>query len=235
VLDNNPPPDNRAANRHGPAGPKRNTAARVANPMASTASPTAVPVGDGGSDAGANTNAHRTNNAANSIAPHRNRRSQPRTVEGGTPSRAAIRRCPAPAACSINAEPITSTLSRRRTRHMSANNTCVSAHDRHRARRGRNPNAPSPPRIVRHRPYPHRANTPPQSGHPKRPPTRSASTTSRSPLTMSTDASGITQEGPPRATAKKSEGVLARTQPPQPVAPTSPPPTRPPPRHRHPR
>ncbi|MBA3280399.1 MAG: hypothetical protein H0U22_17160, partial [Geodermatophilaceae bacterium] len=28
---------------------------------------------------------------------------------------------------------------------------------------------------------------------------------------MSTDASGITQEGPPRATAKKSEGVLART------------------------
>jgi len=66
----------------------------------------------------------------------------------------------------------------------------------------------------------------PHPGHARPPAISSCSTRSRSPLTMSTDASGITQEGPPRPTAKKSEGVLARTNRPHADAPAPPPPTR---------
>ena len=69
------------------------------------------------------------------------------------------------------------------------------------------------------------ANPSAQPGHRNRPANNSISTRPGSPLTMSTDASGITQEGPPRTSAKKSEGVLARTRHPHAVASASPPPT----------
>ena len=67
-----------------------------------------------------------------------NTRSQPRTVDTGRPSRAAIGRCPAPAALARNATPITSTPSARRSRHDTASSTCVTRHEPHRAyhRRG---------------------------------------------------------------------------------------------------
>ena len=92
MLANNPPPDNRPANAHTGPGPNRRTAARVATPTASTASPTPLPVGAGGSEPGANTNAHCVKNAAITTALDRNLRSQPRTVAAGTPNRSPIRR-----------------------------------------------------------------------------------------------------------------------------------------------
>lgn len=92
MLDNNPPPESRAANRHGRPGPNRTTAARVATPTASTVFATGEPEGDGGSLPGANTSAHRTNNTAISAARAPKRRNQPRTVEAGTPNVFAIDR-----------------------------------------------------------------------------------------------------------------------------------------------
>jgi hypothetical protein len=92
VLANNPPPHNRPANTHTGWRPNRQTAARVATPTASTASPTPLPVGAGGSEPGANINAHCVKNAATATALERNRRSHPRTVAGGTPNRSPIRR-----------------------------------------------------------------------------------------------------------------------------------------------
>ena len=92
VLANNPPPVNRPARAHTGPGPNRRTAARVATPTASTASATGLPVGAGGSEPGANVNAHRVKNAAITIARAPKRRSHPRTVAAGTPTRSAILR-----------------------------------------------------------------------------------------------------------------------------------------------
>jgi hypothetical protein len=98
VLDNNPPPVNRAAVDQAGAGPNRTTAERVAIPTASTASPTGVPDGSGGSNPGDNTNAHRVKNTATTTALDPNRRSHPRTVAAGKPNRFAIGRHPSPPA-----------------------------------------------------------------------------------------------------------------------------------------
>lgn len=92
MLANRPPPVNRPADAHTGPGPNRRTAARVATPTASTASPAALPVGPGGSEPGANVKAHCVKNAAIATAFDRNRRNQPRTVAAGTPDRSAIRR-----------------------------------------------------------------------------------------------------------------------------------------------
>jgi len=92
VLDNKPPPDNRAARLHAEPGPNLMTAARVAIPTASTASPASLPVDTGGSDPGTNANAQVVKNAAITVARNRNRRNQPRTVATGTPNRPAIGR-----------------------------------------------------------------------------------------------------------------------------------------------
>ena len=51
------------------------------------------------------------------------RRTQPRTVPAGRPSRAAIRRCPQPAAASTTPAPITTASSARRSRALTGNNT----------------------------------------------------------------------------------------------------------------
>ncbi len=92
VLDNNAPPHNRPARLHAEPGPNLTTDARVAIPTASTASANALAVGAGGSDPGANASAQVVKNAATTAALDRNRRSQPRTVDAGTPNRAAIGR-----------------------------------------------------------------------------------------------------------------------------------------------
>ena len=211
MLDNNPPPVNLETVDHGGRGPNRSTAARVAIPMASTASPTAEPDGRGGSDAGDNTNAHWVKNTAITGALDRNRRSHPRTVVAGNPNRNPIRRWPSPPPPAPRTEPITAPSSRRRTNRSSANNTWVRPQPPQRARRGHTRRSPSTPRTFRQRAWAHRASRSPQPGHRSNPAAKSLSTRSGSTLTMSTDASGITQEGPPRPTAKKSEGVLART------------------------
>lgn len=126
----------------------------------------------------------------------------------------------------MSAEPITSASSRRRHNRSSPNNTWVPSQPRHRARRGRTRrSAPPATRTLRPRAQPHGASRSAQPGHRNRPANNSISTRTGSPLTMSTDASGITQEGPPRATAKKSEGVLARTNHPHADASAPPPPT----------
>lgn len=92
VLDNNAPPHNRPARLHAGPGPNLTTDARVAIPTASTASANTLPVDTGGSDPGANASAQAVKNAAITAALNRNRRNQPRTVDAGTPNRAAIGR-----------------------------------------------------------------------------------------------------------------------------------------------
>ena len=87
-----------------------------------------------------------TSNAVNSdrtaCALPANARSQPRTVDTARPSRAAIGRCPAPAAFNRSAIPMTSTPSARRHRHDTANSTCVTRQRPQRARRGRSTPTP---------------------------------------------------------------------------------------------
>ncbi len=92
VLANNPPPLNRATVDHTRPGPNRTTAARVAIPMASTASPATDPAGRGGSTPGDNTRAHCVKNTAMTAALDRNRRNHPRTVAAGNPNLTAIGR-----------------------------------------------------------------------------------------------------------------------------------------------
>src|SRR5664279_1195574 len=87
-------------------------------------------------------------------------------VPAGTPSQTAIRRCPRPAARAVSAAPMTSTASARRSTPGTGNNTCVTRHPPHRARRGRN--EPTP-RTPRRRAHPHGANTPGQPGQPTSP------------------------------------------------------------------
>lgn len=210
VLASNPPPVKRVARCHGRAGPNRRIAALAARPIASTASVTGDFEGFGGFEAGASTRAQRVKNPVISGADVLNRRSQPRTVEAGTPRRAAIGRWPIPVACWTRAEPITSILSRRRSRQPSWSSTWVVLQARQRARRGRTVFWLLNPRMMRRLACPQGRSTPPQQLPVSRPPIRSASTTEGSSLTMSIDASGITQEGPPRASVKKTEGVLAR-------------------------
>lgn len=80
-----------------------------------------------------------------------NRRSQPRTVSACTPNREAIRRYPCPATIASIAAPITAISSRRRNNATSASSTCVPAHPRHRARRGRSHRSPDEQRSTRSR------------------------------------------------------------------------------------
>ena len=114
-----------------------------------------------------------------------NARSQPRTVDAGRPTCAAIRRCPAPVALARSAAPITSTPSARRSRHDTASSTCVTRHVLHRARRGRRPPTP---RTARRRACPHGARPPPH-GQNNSPARRRRSTSTTSLPTMTTGAS----------------------------------------------
>ena len=118
------------------------------------------PAGSTGPSSGSSTTAHRVKCALIRSARSANRRSQPRTVSAGTPNRPAIGRCPSPATFASIAAPITDTSSRRRNNATSGSSTCVPAHPRHRARRGRNNRSPS--RAAQH-PLPR---VPPRPQHP---------------------------------------------------------------------
>jgi hypothetical protein len=144
-----------------------------------------------------------------------NDRSQPRTVEAGRSSRAAITRCPSPAAFASNASPITSPASASRARHHAGSSTCVALHPRHRDRRGTSHTRPSGSssrpgsRTRRLTPLPHRASTPPHDGQASSPSPSCRSTTSRSPFTVSTTPPRVNPAAlpPPGCqTKKKREG-----------------------------
>ena len=81
----------------------------------------------------------------------RSRRSQPRTVPGGTPRSRATRRDPAPAAKDRHASPTTATESRRRTSISAGRTTWVTPQWPQRTRRGRKRRSPAPP-IAQHPP-----------------------------------------------------------------------------------
>ncbi len=194
VLDNNRPRLADDANDHGPAGPSRNTAARAATPTASTASANTVAAGSIGPSNGSRSCANTVNQTRTMPALTANRRSQPRTVDTGTPTNNAIRRCPQPDAFATSAAPITSTPSRRRNRPSLLINTCVTAHTAHRERRARCRNTTSRQRRTRHRAHPHGHNRPAQSGHPNSPANKARSTSSRSVPTIFNSAPGHQEE-----------------------------------------
>src|SRR5450432_412676 len=114
VLPSSRPPENRDAISHGPAGsadPNRNTHARAVIAIASNASATPPPAGMIAPSSGSSATAHRVKCARISSARPANRRSQPRTVSGHAPNRAAIGRNPSPATFASIASPITATSS----------------------------------------------------------------------------------------------------------------------------
>lgn len=201
---------------HGGRGPSRNDAARAATPIASTASATCEPVGAVGGSIGSRRCAHAAKNTAARDATARNRRSHPRTVEGGRSTRSAALRWPAPAAASVNAAPITATVSTRRPSTASGSSSCVERHERHRARRG----------CKRHRAS-LRTQHPPAG----KPPTaqRTAARAGHHPRgQVALDALGVApydqhrclrhqRRTPSRIRARRSEGVLARSGPPHAV------------------
>lgn len=192
MLESNLPAVNADTHDHAGRGPRRNDAARAAEPIASNASPRLEPTTTGAAVPGINTNNQRVKCARTASAQRPKRRHQSRTVSHGTPRRSAnLTR--ASSECSDNTAPITSTESRRRNKHTSGSNTCVAPQPLHRPRRGRNP---CPSRKTRHNANPHGPNTTPQPGQQNRPATRSASTPTGSFLTMSTMPPWHHQKGP---------------------------------------
>ena len=120
-----------------PTIPSRRRAAATTAPTISTASANTDPAGWTGPCSGSISTRSPTRIDRAGSAFRLNARSQPRTVDAGRSSRAAIGRCPAPAAFCRNAAPITSALSARRSRHAMLNNTCVTRQPAQRTRRGR--------------------------------------------------------------------------------------------------
>ena len=92
MLDNSRPRLTEDANDHALTGPSRNTAALAATPIASTASATTDPPGPIGPSSGSRSCANTVNQTRTIAALTANRRSQPRTVDTGTPNRDATRR-----------------------------------------------------------------------------------------------------------------------------------------------
>ena len=94
------------------------------------------------------------------------RRNHRRTVDSGRSIRTAMRRNPRPFALCVNAFPMTSVVSARRTCSSAGNSTWVLVHAVQRARAGCTVTVLAPdPRTVRMRPCPHLVRTPPHSGH----------------------------------------------------------------------
>ena len=85
MLEISRPPLAEEANCQGATGARRSDAARAAAAMASTASPTGVGVGASGASIGSRSWASTVNQTRIASALAAKRRSQPRTVEGGTP------------------------------------------------------------------------------------------------------------------------------------------------------
>ena len=168
-----------------------------------------LPAGNTGPSSGSSATAQRVKCARISAARSANLRSQPRTVSAGTPNRTPIGRCPSPAAFASIAAPITVTSSRRRNNATSASSTCVPAHPRHRARRGRNDRSLAEHRSTRSRPCPHGPNTPRHNGHPRSPPTSSASTRACSAPTINIGCHLRHPREPSRRRSIRREGSRA--------------------------
>ena len=92
VLHNNSPPVATDANDHGPLEPNRNDPARAATAIDSTASPNADAVGANGASIRSKSWASTVNHERIASALEAKRRSQPRTVDAGTPKDNAERR-----------------------------------------------------------------------------------------------------------------------------------------------
>ena len=210
VLPSSRPPENRDAISHGPAGsasPNRNTHALPVIAIASNASATPPPAGMIAPSSGSSTTAQRVKCARISSARPANLRSQPRTVSGYAPNRAAIDRNPSPATFASIADPITATSSCRRKNASCGNNTCVPAQPRHRARRGRNNLFPDRQRSTRSLACPHGPSTPRHDGQPNNPPTSSASTNTSSVPTINIGCHLRHQESPPDAPLRTTGGL----------------------------
>ncbi len=89
MLANNAPADALDTNPQPCCGPNRFSAALAAIPTASTASPNRLPVGKIRPNNGSMSWANTVNQTRTASAWAANRRSQPRTVEAGTPWRAS--------------------------------------------------------------------------------------------------------------------------------------------------
>ena len=160
------PPDSRETTCHGSAGANRNTHARTATAIASNPSAAPPPAGSTGPSSGSRTTAHRVKCTRISSARRTNRRSQPRTVIGQTPNRAAIRRNPSPAIFASTS----------RTDHRDLILTTRERQIRQQHMRTRAPPAPRPPRPQQPIPSPTA-----QHPHPREPPRSQHRPTRRTP------------------------------------------------------
>ncbi len=113
----------------------RRTAATAA-PIAATASARPDPAGGNGPASSSTRPRSNVNATRNRSALPEALVTQPRTVETGRPSRAAIRRYPTPSTRSSNAAPTTSTPSARRPSVVTGASTWVRPQPPHRPRRG---------------------------------------------------------------------------------------------------
>src|SRR5215204_1373118 len=196
VGPSNRPPQTTAASRHGShEPPSRRPAARASVPSNSTTAPTRSTVIPGATNSAPNSAAAAASTASTRSATCPIRRNQPRTVDGGRPTRSAARRCPQPETLASNAAPITVTASARRSSTLAGNSTCVRPQPVHTARRGTS--RPSPP-TPRSRAHPHGANRPPQpsAGHRSPPPHSAVSTAELSTPTVITGCTPMHQDGP---------------------------------------
>ena len=209
VLQSNRPIVTADANCQGSSAMPLRTAALPAVAMAPTASPKAEPVGGISNDSESRQTAHRVNWSRISMTLERNDRNQPLTVSGGRPSPFAIGRNPAPRAALLNASPITSMPSRRRTSRSLGKRTCVFLHWRQRDRRGVRRSSLPLKRSKRGRAFPQGLSTPPQSGQIILPPSKPRSTSAESvPTIFITGAVLRTREEPLRS-VKDEEGFFA--------------------------
>jgi hypothetical protein len=173
-VHNNPPPVNELASSHAGRAPSLSTAARAHPPIASTAAPRPPPpTGLQAARSRSSANAQRTKCSQIRSAKPLARRTQPRTVDAGTPSSSAITLKSTPDAAATSARPITSTASSRRHKHQHGNSTCQRPQPRHHARRGCSQTSTGghPPaiRTGRSRAQPRGATDTPHPGHANKP------------------------------------------------------------------
>ena len=167
-----------------------------------------------------------------SLARARRRRSQPRTVAGGTPSSAPSRALPVPCrAAAAAARAITPAPSARRGAIQDGSSMWVASQDRHRPRGGAaTARSPRCSRTARSRPRPHGPRRPrPHDGHRSEPETRSALADSASAQSSTGQSSpghapmiGPGPHGPPGAArvARSQPGRRPATRTPAPPAAT---------------
>jgi hypothetical protein len=127
VGANRPPEVTAAASSHADnpltAVPHRRAVDAAAAAITATTSASADPQRSGTTGSGSTATSNSVNPTRRASARSRIRRTQPRTVPAGRPSRAAIRRCPHPAAANTTPAPITTASSARPTRALTGNNT----------------------------------------------------------------------------------------------------------------